>query len=188
MGSSTFISLRTQRDTTLREETKIKQKISNQLNKNTNYSLLGKNNQQLSDIAKFVNVKKQTLVSAGKCLGPKPPQPELQQQQYQLLKRHVKISPCNGCQYGFDKGDSTLHVLGSSKYNWFIHLDRKENIKLFKVSHQNRYNCGKNSAFSIDIKKCILGRRPLLDIKSMHVACVRKDMCESVCNYVEKPL
>ena len=158
MGSSTFISLRTQRDTTLREETKIKQKISNQLNKNTNYSLLGKNNQQLSDIAKFVNVKKQTLVSAGKCLGPKPPQPELQQQQYQLLKRHVKISPCNGCQYGFDKGYSILHVLGSSKYNWFIHLDRKENIKLFKVSHQNRYNCGKNSAFSIDIKKCILGR------------------------------
>ena len=25
-------------------------------------------------------MKKQTLVSAGKCLGPKPPQPELQQQ------------------------------------------------------------------------------------------------------------
>ena len=116
-------------------------------------------------------MKKQTLVSAGKCLGPKPPQPELQQQQYQLLKRHAKISPCNGCQCEFDKGDSTLHILGSSKYNWFIHVDRKENIKLFKLSHQNRYNCGKNSAFSIDIKKCILGRRPLL-----------------VCDYVEKPL
>ena len=76
-GSSTSISLKTQRDTTLWEETKIKQKISNQLNKNTSYSLLGKNNQQLSDIAKFVNVKRQTLVSAGKCLGLKPPQPEL---------------------------------------------------------------------------------------------------------------
>ena len=76
MGSSTSISLKTQRGTTLWEETKIKQKTSNQLNKNTSYSLLEKN-QQLSDIAKFVNVKKQTLVSAGKCLGPKPPQPEL---------------------------------------------------------------------------------------------------------------
>ena len=77
MGRSTSISLKTQRDTTLWEETKIKQKIRNQLNKNTSYSLLGKNNQQLCDIAKFVNVKKQTLVSAGKCLGLKPPQPEL---------------------------------------------------------------------------------------------------------------
>ena len=79
-GSSTSISLKTQRDTTLWEEPKSKEKISNQLNKNTSYSLLEKNKQQFSDIAKFVIVKKQTLVSAGKCLGPKPPQPELQQQ------------------------------------------------------------------------------------------------------------
>ena len=79
-GSSASISLKTQRDTTLWEEPKSKEKISNQLNKNTSYSLLENNNQQLSDIAKFVIVKKQTLVSAGKCFGPKPPQPELQQQ------------------------------------------------------------------------------------------------------------
>ena len=154
-GSNTSISLKTQRDTTLWEETKIKQKISNQLNKNTSYSLIGKNNQQLSDIAKFLNAKKQTLVSAGKCLGLKPPQPELQQQQHQLLKRHGKISLCNSCQCEFDKGDSTLHILGSSKNDWFIHVDRKENIKLFKLSQQSRCNCGKNSAFSIDVKKCI---------------------------------
>ena len=133
-------------------------------------------------------MKRQTLVSAGKCLGLKPPQPELQQQQHQLLKMHGKISLCNSCQCEFDKGDSTLHILGSSKYDWFIHVDRKENIKLFKLSQQSRYNCGKSSAFSIDVKKCILRRWPLLDIKSMHVACVRKDMCEGVCNYVEKPL
>ena len=81
-----------------------------------------------------------------------------------------------------------MHILGSSKCNWFIYVDLKENIKLFKLIRQNRYNCGKNSAFLMDEKKCILGRRPLLDIKPMHVGCVRKDVCESVCNYVEKPV
>ena len=40
----------------------------------------------------------------------------------------------------------------------------------------------------MDEKKCILGRRPLFDIKPMHVGCVRKDVYESVCNYVEKPV
>ena len=79
-GNSTCISLKTQRDTTIWEGPKSKEKISNQLNKNTSYSLLEKNKQQFSDIAKFVIVKKQTLVSAGKCLGRKPPQLELQQQ------------------------------------------------------------------------------------------------------------
>ena len=34
-------------------------------------------------------------------------------------------------------------------------------------------------------KQCILTRRSLLDIKSIHVACVRKEVCESVCTYVE---
>ena len=60
-GSSTSISLKTQRDITLWEEPKSKENISNQLNKNTSYSLLEKNNEQLSDIGKFFIVKKQTL-------------------------------------------------------------------------------------------------------------------------------
>ena len=176
--SSISISLNTQGDTTSREEPKkSKQKKSNKVKRNTSYNLLEKSNQQLSDIAKFVNVEKQTPVSIGKCLGPKPPQPESQQQQYQLLQRHGKISRCNGCQCEFDKRDSTLHILGRSEYDWFIHVDRKENIKVFKLSRQNRYYCVK--------KQCMLARRPLLDIRSMHVACVRKDVCESVCNYVE---
>ena len=38
---------------------------------------------------------------------------------------------------------------------------------------------------TIASKNCILARRPLLDIRSMHAACVRKDLWESVCNYVE---
>ena len=57
------------------------------------------------------------------------PQLEPQQQQYELLKRHEKISRCNGCQCEFDKRDSTLRILGRSEYNWLIHVDRKENIK-----------------------------------------------------------
>ena len=85
-------------------------------------------------------MEKQTPKSIGKYLGPKPPQPKPQQQQQcQLLKMHEKISRCNGCQCEFDKGDSTLHILGGSEYYWFIHVDRKENIKEFKLSRQNRY-------------------------------------------------
>ena len=57
-------------------------------------------------------MEKQSPVSTGKCLGPKTPQPEPQKQQYQLLKRHGKISRCNGCQCEFDKGDSNLYILG----------------------------------------------------------------------------
>ena len=34
-------------------------------------------------------------------------------------------------------------------------------------------------------KQRIFAWRPLLDIKSMHVFCMRKYVCESVCNYVE---
>ena len=122
-------------------------------------------------------MEKQTPISIGKSLGPKPPQPEPQQQQYQLLKKHGKTSRCNGCHCEFDKGDSTSHILGRSEYDWFIHVNRKENIKVFKLSRQNRYYCVQ--------KQCILARRPLLNIKSMHVACVRKDVCKSICNYVE---
>ena len=85
-------------------------------------------------------MEKQTPKSIGKYLGPKPPEPKPQQQQQcQLLKMHEKISRYNGCQCEFDKGDSTLHILGGSEYYWFIHVDRKENIKEFKLSRQNRY-------------------------------------------------
>ena len=118
-------------------------------------------------------MKKQTLVSAGKCLGPKPPQPELQQQ-------------CELANVSLIK-ETQVCIYWEAVNDWFIHANRKENIKIFKLIRQNRYNCG-NSAFSMDEKKCILGRRPLLDIKPMHVGCVRKDVCESVCNYVKKPV
>ena len=70
-------------------------------------------------------MKKQTPVSIGKCLGPKSPQLQPQQQQYQLLKRHGNIGPCNGCQCEFDKGHSTLHILARNEYDWFIHVDKK---------------------------------------------------------------
>ena len=62
-------------------------------------------------------------------------------------------------------------------WNFYKTTCFSQNIKVFKLGRQNRY-------YSVK-KQCILARRPLLDIRSVHVACVRKDVCESVCNYVE---
>ena len=86
-----------------------------------------------------MNVEKQNAVPLGKSLGPKPPQPEPQTQQYELIIRNGKISRCNGCLNKFDRKNPKLCIIGRNGYDWYVNVNKQENTKIYKLGRQNRY-------------------------------------------------
>ena len=96
---------------------------------------------QLSKLSNFVNVEKQNPVPLGKSLGPTPPQPEPQMQQYELIIRNGKISRCKGCLNEFDRKNPKLCIVGRNEYDWYVNVNKQENTKIYKLRRQSRYYC-----------------------------------------------
>ena len=55
----------------------------------------------------------------GQSLEPKPPQPEPQPQHYEVMKRCLQVSKCNGCSTLFDRTDEKLYILGRKELEWY---------------------------------------------------------------------
>ena len=91
---------------------------------------------QLSKLSNFVNVEKQNPVPLGKSLEPKPPQPEPQMIQYELITRNGKISRCNGCLNEFDRKNPKLYIIGRNEYDWYVNVNKQENNKIYKLGRQ----------------------------------------------------
>ena len=86
-----------------------------------------------------MNVEKQNPVPLGKSLGPKPPQPESEMQQYELIIRNGKISRCNGCLNELNRKNPKLSISGRNEYDWLVNVNKQENTKMYKLGRQNRY-------------------------------------------------
>ena len=108
-----------------------------------------------------MNVEKRNPVPLGKSLGPKPPQPELQMQQYELIIRNGKISRCNCCLNKFDWKNPKLCIIGRNEYDWHANVNKQENTKMYKLGRRNRYYCTR--------KQCILAKRPFLNIAEIDI-------------------
>ena len=82
--------------------------------KSTNRSIISPiSSLELAKCKSLIKFNNQPEVPIGQCLGPKPPQPELQRQPYELIKRCKQVSKYNGCGFLFDKTDEKLCILGS---------------------------------------------------------------------------
>ena len=110
---------------------------------------------------KIVNVTPQKSVLLGQSLGPKPAQPEPQIQPCETVQRSGQIRKCNGCEELFDKNNEQLLILGSSGFDWYISVDGKNNTKVYNINQCNFYYCVK--------RRCLLSRRPLVDVKSIDI-------------------
>ena len=103
----------------------------------------------------------------GKSLGPKPPQPESQMQQYELIIRNGKISRCNGCLNELNSKNPKLSISGRNEYDWHVNVNKQENTKMYKLGRQNRYYCTS--------KQCILARRPFLNIAEIEIITTERE-------------
>ena len=124
-------------------------------------SALETSRSQLSKLSNFVNVDKQNPVPLGKFLGPRPPQPQPQLQQYELIIRNRKISRCNGCLNEFNRKNPKLCIIGRNEYDWHVNVNKQEDTKMYKSGRQKRYYCTR--------KQCILARRPFLNIAEIEI-------------------
>ena len=115
-----------------------------------------------------MNVEKQNPVPLGKSLGPKPPQPEPQMQQYELIIRNGNISRCNSCLKEFDRKNPKLCIIGRNDYDWYVNVNKQENTKIYKIGRQRRYYCTR--------KQCILARRPFLNISEIDIITKEREL------------
>ena len=106
--------------------------------------------------AKFVDVNPQKLVPLEQSPGPKPTQPEIQP--YEIVQRSEQIKKCHGCEELFDKNNEKLLILKRNESDWYISVDGK-NTKVYNVTQRNFHCCV--------TRRCLLSRRPLLDLKSI---------------------
>ena len=123
---------------------------------------------QLLKLSNFVNVEKQNPVPLGKSLGPNPPQPEQQMQQYELIIRNRKISRCNSCLNEFDRKNPKLCFIGRSEHDSYMNYNKQENTKIDELGRQNRYYCTR--------KQCILARRPFLNIAEIDITTKEREI------------
>ena len=113
-----------------------------------------------TDLTKFKNLIKynnQPKVPLGQSFGPKPPQPDPQLQPYELIKRCQQVSKCNGCDTLFDKTAGKIYISGRN--DWYGKVTNS--TKQYKIGQRNTYFWAK--------KRCILSRRPHLDIKEVKI-------------------
>ena len=130
----------------------------------------------LATINKGLTILEQPVVPVGRSLGVIPPQPEPQEQPYELLTRRGNISKCNGCGNNFDKCDTELFILGRTEFDWYPKIDHINNTKFYKVgSAKNYYYCC--------LKKCVLMHCPMLTIPKIvysGAASVRSEMLKFI--------
>ena len=124
---------------------------------------------ELAKCKSLIKFNNQPEVPIGQCLGPKPPQPELQRQPYELIKRCKQVSKYNGCGFLFDKTDEKIYILGRNELEWYgkVATTTKQN----KIGQRNTYYCAK--------RRCILIRRPHLDIKEIKII-TKSDVPEDI--------
>ena len=123
-----------------------------------------------TDLTKLKNLIKcnnQPEVPLGQSLGPKPPHPEPQLQCYKLIKRCQQVSKCNSCDTLLDKTDEKLYILGRNE--WYGKVT--STTKQYKIGQRNTYYWAK--------KRCILSRRPHLDIKEVKIL-TKSDVPEDI--------
>lgn len=88
-----------------------------------------------------------------------PAQPGPQIQPYEIVQRSEQIKKCNGCEELSDKNNEKLLILKRNESDWYISVDGKNNTKVYNVTQRNFYCCV--------TRRCLLSRRPLLDLKSI---------------------
>ena len=123
-----------------------------------------------TDLTKLKSLKKcnnQPEVPLDQRFRPKPPQLEPQLQPYELIKRCQQVSKCNGCDTLFNKNDKKLYILERSEQYGKITSTTKQ----YKIGQRNTYCWAK--------KKCILSRRPHLDIKEVKIL-TKSDIPEEI--------
>ena len=87
--------------------------------------------------------------------------------QYELIIRNGKISHCNGWLNEFDRKNPKLCIIGRNEYDWYVNVNKQENTKIYKLGRQNRYYCTR--------KKCILARRPFLNVAEIDIVNKEKE-------------
>ena len=124
---------------------------------------------ELAKSKSLIKFNNQPEIPIGQSLGPKPPQPEPQLQLYELIKRCKQVSKCNGCGFSFDKTDEKLYNLGRNELEWYGKV--ATTTKQYKIGQRNTYYCAK--------RRCILIRRPHLDIKEIKII-TKSDVPEDI--------
>ena len=124
---------------------------------------------ELAKCKSLIKFNNQQEVPIGQCLGPKPPQPELQRQPYELIKRCKQISKYNGCGFLFDKTDEKIYILRRNELEWYGKV--ATTTKQYKIGQKNTYYCAK--------RRCTLIRRPHSDIKEIKII-TKSDVPEDI--------
>lgn len=122
-----------------------------------------KSEKQLTRMLNRINIPLQQKIPLGRSIGPKPVQPEPQCQPYEIIVRGGQISVCNGCGTEYDKSNASLLILGRNELDWFVNVNKKEQLKNYKTCRRNFYYCAK--------RRCLLARRPMLDLKDTELIC-----------------
>jgi len=123
-----------------------------------------------------LSVTTQRNFALGQGMCPKLPQPEPQDQEYNVLKRSGNVSKCNGSANDFDKSDKELCVLARFEMDWYIYVDKIQGYKTYRTTKRNFYYC--------IARRCILLRRPLVNISTIKIAGNISDVGDTVVNRV----
>ena len=80
---------------------------------------------------------------------------------YELGLRKGKVSRCTDCNEEFNKETKDLPVFGRNEFDWYV--------KIYKVAGKSLYKLGRRIYYYCLNRRCILARRPLLQLETIRV-------------------